>query len=297
MKSNKGITLIALIITIVVLLIIAVVAIGAAQDSNIVGYAQNAAGKYEEGKGLEDNAIAGYENMLNKYANGGNSVGGSSVPNNGGTTNNPSEGNNGNNPEVGPEQSEPTPTPEPTPVTYPTYEMGDTVTIGTESFYVIETSNETQETVVLLAKERINTSTYKQSASASSISFSSTNYWASEFTSSPYDLVEIGEPSADHYAAYHAYKYAKTIDPNATGRLMTYLEARTIRDTSDSLRNVIFGTESTSGRVNYWLGSANDSKQLNIVDGGGKVLSTSSYHYDTFCGVRPVVIISKDRLN
>ena len=124
LKTQKGITLIALIITIVVLLIIAVVAIGAAQDSNIVGYAQNAAGKYEEGKGLEDNAIAGYENMLNKYANGGNSVGGSSVPNNGGTTNNPSEGNNGNNPEVGPEQSEPTPTPEitpeptPTPVTY-----------------------------------------------------------------------------------------------------------------------------------------------------------------------------------
>ena len=85
-KLQKGITLIALIITIVVLLIIAVVAIGVAQDSNIVGYAQNAAGKYEEGKGLENDAIAGYENLLNKYANGGNNTGSSS-----GGTNTPNQ--------------------------------------------------------------------------------------------------------------------------------------------------------------------------------------------------------------
>ena len=104
MKSNKGITLIALIITIVVLLILAVVAIGAAQDSNIVGYAQNAAGQYEEGKGLEDNAIAGYENLLSQYANG-------VVP-----------GENGGgiyNPPVTPTPTpEITPEPTPTPVTY-----------------------------------------------------------------------------------------------------------------------------------------------------------------------------------
>ena len=80
LKNNKGITLIALIITIVVLFILAIVAIGAAQDSNIVGYAQNAAGKYEEGKGLENNTIAGYEYILNQYSSGGNSIG-----NNGGS--------------------------------------------------------------------------------------------------------------------------------------------------------------------------------------------------------------------
>ena len=70
-KTQNGITLIALIITIVVLLILAVVAIGAAQESNIVGYAQNAAGKYEEGKGIENNTISKYENILSQYANGG----------------------------------------------------------------------------------------------------------------------------------------------------------------------------------------------------------------------------------
>ena len=70
-KQEIGITLIALIITIVVLLILAVVAIGQAKESNIVGYAQNAAGKYEEGKGLENNTIKDMESVLEEYAQEG----------------------------------------------------------------------------------------------------------------------------------------------------------------------------------------------------------------------------------
>ena len=83
-KTQRGITLIALIITIVVLLILAVVAIGAAQESNIVGYAQNAATKYEEGKGIENNTISDMEELLGMYANGvipeGNDIGSGSNP-------------------------------------------------------------------------------------------------------------------------------------------------------------------------------------------------------------------------
>ena len=71
-KKEKGITLVALIITIVVLLILAVVAIGAVQDSNIIGHAQNAADSYELGKGKEEGDIKDAEDLLNKYANGGN---------------------------------------------------------------------------------------------------------------------------------------------------------------------------------------------------------------------------------
>ena len=70
LKTQQGITLIALIITIVVLLILAVVAIGAVQDSNIVGYAQNAAGGYDSAKANEIDALSGYENILSQYANG-----------------------------------------------------------------------------------------------------------------------------------------------------------------------------------------------------------------------------------
>ena len=64
LKNNKGITLIALIITIVVLLILAVVAIGQAQDSNIVGYAQNASTKYDEAKGNEIDLLSQYETQI-----------------------------------------------------------------------------------------------------------------------------------------------------------------------------------------------------------------------------------------
>ena len=63
-REDKGITLIALIITIVVLLILAVVAIGQAQETNIVGYAQNASSKYAEGQGEEVNMISSYESLL-----------------------------------------------------------------------------------------------------------------------------------------------------------------------------------------------------------------------------------------
>ena len=62
--NNRGITLVALIITIVVLLILAVVAIGQAQDSNIVGYAQNAASKYTEAEANEVSLLTTYETQL-----------------------------------------------------------------------------------------------------------------------------------------------------------------------------------------------------------------------------------------
>ena len=63
-RNEKGITLIALIITIVVLLILAVVAIGQAQETNIVGYAQNASSKYEQAQANEIGLMSTYENQL-----------------------------------------------------------------------------------------------------------------------------------------------------------------------------------------------------------------------------------------
>ena len=71
-KDQKGITLVALIITIVVLLILAIVAIGQAQESNIVGYAQNAAGKFEEAKGNEITELSNSEKLLEKYSSTSN---------------------------------------------------------------------------------------------------------------------------------------------------------------------------------------------------------------------------------
>ena len=67
LKEEKGLTLVALIITIVVLLILAVVAIGAVQDSNIIGHAQNAAGSYNQAKGNEVDTLTKYEEEIEKY--------------------------------------------------------------------------------------------------------------------------------------------------------------------------------------------------------------------------------------
>ena len=63
-KSQKGITLVALIITIVVLLILAMVAIGTLQESKIIGHAQNAAGGYNQEKNIEEEMLGNYVNII-----------------------------------------------------------------------------------------------------------------------------------------------------------------------------------------------------------------------------------------
>ena len=64
LKTQKGITLVALIITIVVLLILAGVAIGTVKNSDIIGYAKNAASAYENEKTNEEDMIDKYENEI-----------------------------------------------------------------------------------------------------------------------------------------------------------------------------------------------------------------------------------------
>ena len=66
-KKQRGITLVALIITIVVLLILAVVAIGTLRDSDIIGYAQNTAGSYNQSKENEVEVLATAQSTIEKY--------------------------------------------------------------------------------------------------------------------------------------------------------------------------------------------------------------------------------------
>ena len=63
-KTQKGITLVALIITIIVLLILAVVAIGAVKENGIISHAQKAATDYNKSKLDEESAIEGYESLI-----------------------------------------------------------------------------------------------------------------------------------------------------------------------------------------------------------------------------------------
>ena len=69
-KTQKGITLIALIITIVVLLILAVVAINSIQNYGILEHAQTAAGRYNNAVANEQSMLQEYQNYLKNYIGG-----------------------------------------------------------------------------------------------------------------------------------------------------------------------------------------------------------------------------------
>ena len=64
LKTNKGITLIALIITIIVLLILAAVAIAAIKGDGIIAHAKNAKSQYSKAQQDEASMLAGYELTL-----------------------------------------------------------------------------------------------------------------------------------------------------------------------------------------------------------------------------------------
>jgi len=80
-KTQKGITLVALIITIVILIILAVVSIGIISKEEIFRQAEDATIKYNESVPKEQNTLAGYVDKLNEYLVGSENGDGS-----GGTT-------------------------------------------------------------------------------------------------------------------------------------------------------------------------------------------------------------------
>ena len=68
-KTNKGITLVALIITIIVLLILTVVAISSITDQGLFTKSQEAVNSYEDSRKEEEGKLAGYSSEIDKYLN------------------------------------------------------------------------------------------------------------------------------------------------------------------------------------------------------------------------------------
>ena len=68
-KTNKGITLVALIITIIVLLILTVVAISSITDQGLFTKSQEAVNSYEDSRKEEEGKLAGYASEIGKYLN------------------------------------------------------------------------------------------------------------------------------------------------------------------------------------------------------------------------------------
>ena len=69
-KTQKGITLIALILTIVVLLILASAAINEMQNKGILSYAENTANKFNQAQSDEKDVLGGYLNYLKENIEG-----------------------------------------------------------------------------------------------------------------------------------------------------------------------------------------------------------------------------------
>lgn len=250
-RQEKGITLIALIITIIVLLILAVVAIRAVQGEGIVAHAKNARAEYAQKAEEENTTLEEYISKIESNIPNGDGAGTVSVA----------------------------------------YTTGQIVMVGTEKFYVMADSDETQDKITLLAFECIDTENLVQSASANTIAFSETNYWASDFTSSPYDLIETGAPDASHYAAKAAYDYGAKL--GGIGRLMTFNEGTSL---TSKYGPMIYGT--AKGGLVYWLRTSYDGDEwVCIILGDMDGWETRKCTNDEDCCVRPVVEISKSKVS
>lgn len=67
MKSEKGITLVALVITIIILLILAGIAIGSLTESGLFDKTREAENKYGNAANEENNTFNEYGNWINNY--------------------------------------------------------------------------------------------------------------------------------------------------------------------------------------------------------------------------------------
>lgn len=193
---------------------------------------------------------------------------------------------------------------------YPVYSIGQEVTVGGESFYVLEASDSTQSTVTLLAKYNLNLAGTAQAPNASyedtKSVFSSTNYWASAYSKytdwsiKKLDINTVsGEVAGD--AIYKAKAYA-TAKGGTNGRLLTYEETDALKT---SYGDMIWGkanqqgTGSSNYYLFYWLSSSNDSNNNGVflVEGSAEGTDWGFCDNGSYNGVRPVVTVPKSKVD
>ena len=181
----------------------------------------------------------------------------------------------------------------------PTKSIGDEVTVGGEQFYVLEWDNNC-DTVNLISKYNLNTAgTAQQDAEngTTACEFSSTNYWKSSFTSSPFNLNDfIGYTETDVIGKAKSYGRSKGA---VSSRLLSYEEANALKakeGSNSKIKTMYRGTaNSANGYLRYWLGSADSTKRLWYVYGqDGSLFNNNFAHLH---GVRPVITILKSKIS
>jgi len=187
------------------------------------------------------------------------------------------------------------------------YSKGDVVTCNVgetpDKFYVIEDAELTATTIQMLTEKNIHTTNYRQSDSAGTVAFSSTNYWVNsnyellaEYGNSyPADVYntsnDIIKPIVDNYVSYLNTKLT-----GVTGSLLTYSQAKNLgcSESNWSCSNAQSWVYST----NYFIGSANDVVNVWHVNSLGSYGSKrfDGYGSDYSYGVRPIITISTNEI-
>lgn len=182
----------------------------------------------------------------------------------------------------------------------PKKSIGDEVTVGGEKFYVLEWDNNC-DTVNLISKYNLNKAgTAQQNAAygTTACAFSSTNYWKSSFTSSPFNLNDfIGFRATDAIGKAKSYGRSKGA---VSSRLLSYEEAKALQTKASSNTKIdamYRGTANTAnGYLLYWLGSAYSTSHVKVVYGFDGV-SNDTFGDASFMGVRPVITVLKSKIS
>lgn len=188
--------------------------------------------------------------------------------------------------------------------TYPVYTLGQEITVGGEKFFVItEDDNSNNNSITLLSKYPLSkTEDNKQHEETfwgeSAVDFcldsepGSTGYWASvEGITYPYNLNDLQSDKATAVNKAKAYGISK----NGIGRLLTYDEANNLKN---KIESIIFGTYCNNGAISYYLGSANDYQNVYYTSpdtGLGNLIDYVYFGYGQ-CTIRPVIEILKTNI-
>lgn len=183
----------------------------------------------------------------------------------------------------------------------PTHEIGDEVTVGGEQFYVLEWDNNC-DTVNLISKYNLNTAGTAQQDTAyetTACAFSSTDYWSSSYTSSPFNLNDfIGYTATDAIGKAKSYGRSKGA---VSSRLLSYEEADALKSKASSntkIDTMLCGkANSDNGFLIYWLGSARDTYAVWVVAGDYASFSSGSFGFGSNYGVRPVITVLKSKIS
>ena len=180
----------------------------------------------------------------------------------------------------------------------PTKSIGDEVTVGGEQFYVLEWDNNC-DTVNLISKYNLNQAGTAQQDAANGTTFSSTKYWSSSFTSSPFNLNDfIGYTATDAIGKAKSYGRSKGA---VSSRLLSYEEAKALKAKKDSNTKIdamYRGTANTAnGYLLYWLGSAGSTHNVWLVLGFYGGIDDVDFDRGVVAGVRPVITVLKSKIS